>query len=383
MKLASSGKSGKGGALSVRLCSVARCARSHLHHNTCQRSSFSVSLGSFFCTRMKMEEQQDDRETSSKHRISRLLTAVEDELQAGWEMGDPTERGLQVTLEDAELWRKFQHITNEMVVTKSGRCMFPFLKVSVSGLDPGSMYSFLLDFIPADSCRWKFVRGEWLVAAQAEGRSKGQDHGGIYIHPDSPNFGAHWMKAAVTFNKVKLNNKHKTEGQIMLNSLHKYEPHLYIVCVGLQRRLVTDVSFKETQFIAVTAYQNEEITALKIKYNPFAKGFLDTKERNPCGQGLAEPKEGHVGIPMCGGRGFTYDDRLMLASHHQHGYRHHGYARRHSPYQDLAHCSHPSGVQVLSEGWSSTASHPPTCHTSSTMASHSSRTNQQREPHAT
>ncbi|XP_019746148.1 T-box-containing protein TBXT-like [Hippocampus comes] len=259
----------------------------------------SVSLGSFFCTQMKVEEQQDDGETSSKHCISRLLTAVEDELQAGREKGDPTESRLQVTLEDAELWRKFQHITNEMIVTKSGRRMFPVLKVSVSGLDPGSMYSFLLDFIPTDSYRWKFASGEWLAAAEAEGRSEGQDHGGIYIHPDSPNFGAHWMKAAVTFNKVKLNNKHKTEGQIMLNSLHKYEPHLYIVCVGLQRRLVTDVSFKETQFIAVTAYQNEEITALKIKHNPFAKAFLDIKDRNPGGRGLAEPREGDVGIPTC------------------------------------------------------------------------------------
>lgn len=37
--------------------------------------------------------------------------------------------------------------------------------------------------------------------------------------------------------------------------------------------------YPETQFIAVTAYQNEEVTNLKIKYNPFAKAFLDAKER--------------------------------------------------------------------------------------------------------
>lgn len=47
----------------------------------------------------------------------------------------------------------------------------------------------------------------------------------------------------------------------MLNSLHKYEPQLHIVCVGSQHRLVSNVSFKETQFIAVTAYQNEEVCA--------------------------------------------------------------------------------------------------------------------------
>uniref|UniRef100_A0A3B4TBT1 T-box-containing protein TBXT-like n=1 Tax=Seriola dumerili TaxID=41447 RepID=A0A3B4TBT1_SERDU len=216
---------------------------------------------------------------SAERCMSRLLSAVESELQAGREKGDPTERELRVTLEDAELWRKFQHITNEMIVTKNGRRMFPVLKVSVSGLDPSSMYSFLLDFVPADGCRWKFVNGEWVAAGRAEGRGEGRSHGGIYIHPDSPNFGAHWMKAAVTFNKVKLTNKVNGGGQIMLNSLHKYEPQLHIVCVGSRHRLVSNVSFKETQFIAVTAYQNEEITALKIKYNPFAKAFLDAKER--------------------------------------------------------------------------------------------------------
>jgi len=30
------------------------------------------------------------------------------------------------------------------------------------------------------------------------------------------------------------------------------------------------------QFIAVTAYQNDKITQLKIDHNPFAKGFRDT-----------------------------------------------------------------------------------------------------------
>lgn len=92
--------------------------------------------------------------------------------------------------------------------------MFPVLKVSVSGLDPSSMYSFLLDFVPADSCRWKFVNGEWVAAGRAESRSEGRGHGGIYIHPDSPNFGAHWMKAAVSFNKVKLTNKVNGGGQV-------------------------------------------------------------------------------------------------------------------------------------------------------------------------
>lgn len=90
--------------------------------------------------------------------------------------------------------------------------MFPVLKVSVSGLDPNAMYSFLLDFIPADSHRWKYVNGEWVPAGKPEPHS----HSCVYIHPDSPNFGAHWMKAPVSFSKVKLTNKLNGNGQVHL-----------------------------------------------------------------------------------------------------------------------------------------------------------------------
>ena len=40
-------------------------------------------------------------------------------------------------------------------------------------------------------------------------------------------------------------------------------------------RVVTRLSFPETTFIAVTAYQNEEVTHLKITNNPFAKAFRE------------------------------------------------------------------------------------------------------------
>ncbi|XP_022599627.1 brachyury protein [Seriola dumerili] len=213
---------------------------------------------------------------AGQYRVDHLLSAVESELQAGSEKGDPTERELKVSLDESELWQKFKDLTNEMIVTKNGRRMFPVLKVNVSGLDPNAMYSFLLDFVSADNHRWKYVNGEWVPG----GKPEPQTPSCVYIHPDSPNFGAHWMKAPVSFSKVKLTNKLNGGGQIMLNSLHKYEPRIHIVRVGGPRRMITSHSFPETQFIAVTAYQNEEITSLKIKYNPFAKAFLDAKERS-------------------------------------------------------------------------------------------------------
>ncbi|KAK6474521.1 T-box mRNAion factor T-A-like [Huso huso] len=213
---------------------------------------------------------------NTDQRLDHLLSAVESEFQKGSEKGDALERDIKVGLEDVDLWTKFKELTNEMIVTKTGRRMFPVLRANVSGLDPNAMYSVLLDFVAADNNRWKYVNGEWVPGGKPEPQSPSC----VYIHPDSPNFGAHWMKAPISFSKVKLSNKLNGGGQIMLNSLHKYEPRIHIVKVGGIQKRINSQSFPETQFIAVTAYQNEEITALKIKHNPFAKAFLDAKERS-------------------------------------------------------------------------------------------------------
>ncbi|XP_062385397.1 T-box transcription factor T-A isoform X2 [Sardina pilchardus] len=214
--------------------------------------------------------------SNSDQRLDHLLSAVESEFQKGSEKGDASERDIKLELEDADLWGKFKELTNEMIVTKTGRRMFPVLRANIAGLDPNAMYSVLLDFVAADNNRWKYVNGEWVPGGKPEPQSPSC----VYIHPDSPNFGAHWMKAPVSFSKVKLSNKLNGGGQIMLNSLHKYEPRIHIVKVGGIQKMISSQSFPETQFIAVTAYQNEEITALKIKHNPFAKAFLDAKERS-------------------------------------------------------------------------------------------------------
>ncbi|KAL3280966.1 hypothetical protein HHI36_004191 [Cryptolaemus montrouzieri] len=204
-----------------------------------------------------------------------ILSAVESEITLTKVKGDCTERDLVINLEDRDLWLRFQCYTNEMIVTKNGRRMFPIVKISTSGLDPKAMYTVLLEFVQMDPHRWKYVNGEWVPGGKAEVAPPNA----IYIHPESPNFGAHWMKESISFAKVKLTNKSNGNGQIMLNSLHKYEPRVHLVKVGAEPRRVLTFPFPETQFIAVTAYQNEEVTSLKIKYNPFAKAFLDAKDR--------------------------------------------------------------------------------------------------------
>uniref|UniRef100_A0A182WEF3 T-box domain-containing protein n=1 Tax=Anopheles minimus TaxID=112268 RepID=A0A182WEF3_9DIPT len=69
-------------------------------------------------------------------------------------------------------------------------------------------------------------------------------------------------------------------GLTILNSMHKYQPRFHLVrandILKLPYSTFRTYVFKETEFIAVTAYQNEKITQLKIDNNPFAKGFRDT-----------------------------------------------------------------------------------------------------------
>ena len=68
--------------------------------------------------------------------------------------------------------------------------------------------------------------------------------------------------------------------QTILNSMHKYQPRFHLVrandILQLPYSTFRTYVFKESQFIGVTAYQNEKITQLKIDHNPFAKGFRDT-----------------------------------------------------------------------------------------------------------
>ena len=63
------------------------------------------------------------------------------------------ERNVMVTLDDRDLWCRFQNLTNEMIVTKNGRRMFPVVKITASGLDPAAMYTVLLEFSQIDTHR--------------------------------------------------------------------------------------------------------------------------------------------------------------------------------------------------------------------------------------
>ncbi|NXM75061.1 TBX2B factor, partial [Serilophus lunatus] len=183
----------------------------------------------------------------------------------------------KVTLEAKELWDQFHKLGTEMVITKSGRRMFPPFKVRVSGLDKKAKYILLMDIVAADDCRYKFHNSRWMVAGKADPEMPKR----MYIHPDSPATGEQWMAKPVAFHKLKLtNNISDKHGFTILNSMHKYQPRFHIVrandILKLPYSTFRTYVFPETDFIAVTAYQNDKITQLKIDNNPFAKGFRDT-----------------------------------------------------------------------------------------------------------
>uniref|UniRef100_A0A671MMZ4 T-box transcription factor TBX5-A-like n=1 Tax=Sinocyclocheilus anshuiensis TaxID=1608454 RepID=A0A671MMZ4_9TELE len=184
--------------------------------------------------------------------------------------------GIKVYLHERDLWAKFHDVTTEMIITKAGRRMFPSYKVKVTGLNPKAKYILLMDIISADEHRYKFADNKWSISGKAEPAIPGR----LYVHPDSPASGAHWMRQLVSFQKLKLTNNHLDPfGHIILNSMHKYQPRLHIVkadernSFGSSNTSFCTHSFPETTFIAVTSYQNHTITQLKIENNPFAKGF--------------------------------------------------------------------------------------------------------------
>ncbi|KAM0732205.1 T-box transcription factor TBX20 [Formica fusca] len=205
-------------------------------------------------------------------------------------------RDVECRLDTKELWDKFNDLGTEMIITKTGRRMFPTCRVVFSGLKSEGRYAVLMDIVPVDNKRYRYAyhRSCWLEAGKADPPAPAR----LYVHPDSPFTGDQLLKQIVSFEKVKLtNNDMDKHGQIVLNSMHRYQPRIHLVrcrhtddsslhITDLQKEEHKTFIFPEAIFTAVTAYQNQLITRLKIDSNPFAKGFRDSSrltdfERDP------------------------------------------------------------------------------------------------------
>eukprot|EP00128_Syssomonas_multiformis_P001972 Colp12_sorted_trinity150504_noHs@9166 len=210
-------------------------------------------------------------------------------MDQGTRSADTSQYRPRVTLVDPDnMWKQFSKHTTEMIITKYGRCLFPILKIRVEGLDPTANYSILLDFPAVCNTRWKFNGKCWVDAGTMERAVPAS----VYIHPDSPNTGGHWMEYEICFAKVKLTNKPNEQGHIVLNSFQRYRPRFHIVRLSDDQdgepAVFDAFSFPETEFVAVTTYQNEAVKDLKKAYNPFAKAFKQDKEDGEGGEDEGE-----------------------------------------------------------------------------------------------
>ncbi|KAJ8353574.1 hypothetical protein SKAU_G00211410 [Synaphobranchus kaupii] len=192
---------------------------------------------------------------------------------------ESTCKGIKVTLDNNNMWNEFYRCRTEMILTKQGRRMFPYCRFRISGMEPFQRYILVMDITPVDNVRYRWTGQQWEVTGRAEPHVLGR----VFIHPDSPSSGHYWMQNPISFYKLKLtNNTLDQEGHVILHSKHRYLPRLHVVpadkateVIQLNGPDVMTFTFPQTEFIAVTAYQNLRITQLKIDYNPFAKGFRE------------------------------------------------------------------------------------------------------------
>ncbi|XP_054618404.1 uncharacterized protein magl isoform X2 [Dunckerocampus dactyliophorus] len=202
-----------------------------------------------------------------------------------------TFRGVSVTLENDRVWKQFYSCGTEMIVTKHGRRMFPYCRYRMAGLDPNQRYSLVLSIIPADTYRYRWNSSKWEVIGLAEQQAESPVR--AFCHHYTPCLGSDLMGGLVSFYKVKLtNNPRDLEGHLILTSMRRYIPRLHIIPLlnevtpPLQQPLVIGpetmtFTFSQTEFKAVTTYQNFMITQLKINHNPFAKGFREDRGDTP------------------------------------------------------------------------------------------------------
>uniref|UniRef100_A0A4W5RC98 T-box domain-containing protein n=1 Tax=Hucho hucho TaxID=62062 RepID=A0A4W5RC98_9TELE len=189
---------------------------------------------------------------------------------------ESTYSGIKVMLDNNNMWNEFFKCKTEMIITKQGRRMFPYCRFRISGLEPFQKYTLLMDINPVDNKCYKWTGQDWQMSGKAEAHLLRR----VFIHPDSPSSGHLWMQNPVSFYKLKLtDNTMDQEGNVILHPMHRYLPHLHLVSAEtatedtqLNGTDVITFTFPQTEFFAVTAYQNVRMSQFKADFNPFASG---------------------------------------------------------------------------------------------------------------
>ncbi|XP_042565810.1 MAX gene-associated protein-like isoform X2 [Clupea harengus] len=212
---------------------------------------------------------------------------------------------IHVTLGNDSLWQEFHGIGTEMLLTRKGRRMFPFCRYTLTGLDPQRLYFLVMDFQLVDEHRYRWTGWGRLRDGPSEALKAGShtythpsspaagshtythpsspaagSH--TYTHPSSPTTGSKWMQDQVAFSKVKLTNDLLDDDSfVMLHFNRRYIPRLHVVpfdpsrgnTINIDDPTTQTFTFPQTEFYAVSGYQNPQLTELKIRHNPFASAF--------------------------------------------------------------------------------------------------------------
>uniref|UniRef100_A0A914D2V9 T-box domain-containing protein n=1 Tax=Acrobeloides nanus TaxID=290746 RepID=A0A914D2V9_9BILA len=202
---------------------------------------------------------------------------------------------IKFRLTNEALWDNFHKHTTEMIVTKAGRKMFPKFEFTIDGLDPKGWYGIYLTMVPKDQNRYKFQAGEWSAVGQADVRPPAMP----VIHENGFIVGNVWMSNPICYDRIKLTNLPQSDQTnkylISLASMHKYQPTISVYLMNqsphYHYKLVATWAPKTAEFIAVTAYQNQNVTKLKINNNPFAKGFREGSIRKRSHSSSPDPDE--------------------------------------------------------------------------------------------
>ena len=182
---------------------------------TVRRTNFSIEA--IMSSRIKIEKEEE--EESQQRPEIRLKTEKKPKpsTRLVGRSTCPALDGVRCHLDNKELWDKFCEFGTEMIITRTGRRMFPTVRVSFSNLEaePGTRYLVLLDIVPCDNKRYRYAyhRSAWLVAGKADPPPPHR----LYAHPDGPFTAEQLRKQVVSFEKVKVtNNETDNTGQVCL-----------------------------------------------------------------------------------------------------------------------------------------------------------------------
>ncbi|PIC17232.1 hypothetical protein B9Z55_023547 [Caenorhabditis nigoni] len=195
--------------------------------------------------------------------------------------------GIEVTLNNADLWNKFNGPMEMLVTRKTGRKMFPILEYSVHGLNPTAIY--------------RYRNNEWDDYAKGDPITPIQKN----KHNSEAQTGMLWMNGPISFKQIRLTTDPKAEDKdnIFIQSLHKWRP---VVTIRKLENEVENSNFGEefridtVWFIAVTKYQNPSIKGLKVENNKMASGFRPTgnHKNNLPKRGTKRPASGTFPSPL-------------------------------------------------------------------------------------